>query len=904
MENAHGSENSEKIQTDSSATQSTDTSSKDMTSATTEHKHEHHANGVTESIKDSTTSQIQKDDVEMEEQLTKEESKSESSKIESEEKSAKESEDQSSNDQISPRDGRPKRDRKPSSLLGEDFETGDSLVGGRKAKSPTPPQSPIPLSQRRKKHTTTEGTESKTNEGGVDGGDATDAANELVKLASTATSEDGDEEESKEKEKPKEGVAKDEDDASVFYKEEETEPGSPMAIEPITGANLPEESEEKKRKRIESPAAEEEQSGDNDSRNHPKRIRFKYRDTDESAPTGPSTPTGTPTKDPLQRMEKLEKDARDEKQKRKQVEEENAQLRAEIRSLKKQIADLSKTPVAPVTPVSFSKIEGNEAFITDERFKKCHKILLSLMKHKFGHVFNESVDPVRLNIPDYFEVIRNPMDFGTIKLRIEGGKFYKAVEEFIGDVMLVFSNAKLYNGSGSDIWNMADTLEKIFEKKMAPIFSGDVRRVHIPTTPTIPMTVAPTYYAPPPPPETTQEMNKMMKQLADMQAAMINMQSNFEAMKKEKSTPPPPATYYRERERERIRDLSPPPELPRDRVPRKRDSVQKAERERPPKLEKPSPRVVKEPPPPPPPVDEDALLSTLNFADKRLSKCYKILSQLKKHKYSYPFLIPVDPVRDGAANYFEIIKHPMDFGTITKNLETLKYENIEDFSKDMYFVFNNAKTYNPVGSDIYVMADTLQKVFERKMAAEKMDVKGGSSPAREGESMEVAPATPTNTATPPPAKKSEDVKHMTSALKEMKDSMQQAKEIIGELKTGAPTKQKLATPKAETAEKTEKELKPMSFEEKYALSQKLSELSPDQLGNVVQIIKEHQPNLVQEPTGEIEINLDILDTAALRHLEKFVNECENRDKKKASKKQNRTGSGSDSESDTSSESDG
>lgn len=35
-------------------------------------------------------------------------------------------------------------------------------------------------------------------------------------------------------------------------------------------------------------------------------------------------------------------------------------------------------------------------------------------------------------------------------------------------------------------------------------------------------------------------------------------------------------------------------------------------------------------------------------------------------------------------------------------------------------VFKNAKTYNAYGSDIHVMADTLQKVFEKKMIAEKL----------------------------------------------------------------------------------------------------------------------------------------------------------------------------------------
>lgn len=43
-------------------------------------------------------------------------------------------------------------------------------------------------------------------------------------------------------------------------------------------------------------------------------------------------------------------------------------------------------------------------------------------------------------------------------------------------------------------------------------------------------------------------------------------------------------------------------------------------------------------------------------AEDDFAQCGFILTQLKKHKSSYPFLIPVDPKRDGVINYFDVIK--------------------------------------------------------------------------------------------------------------------------------------------------------------------------------------------------------------------------------------------------------
>ena len=52
------------------------------------------------------------------------------------------------------------------------------------------------------------------------------------------------------------------------------------------------------------------------------------------------------------------------------------------------------------------------------------KILTSLMRHQYGAPFNQPVDPVALNIPDYFEKITQPMDFGTIQVSIQFHHIY------------------------------------------------------------------------------------------------------------------------------------------------------------------------------------------------------------------------------------------------------------------------------------------------------------------------------------------------------------------------------------------------------------------------------------------------------------------------------------------------
>jgi hypothetical protein len=67
---------------------------------------------------------------------------------------------------------------------------------------------------------------------------------------------------------------------------------------------------------------------------------------------------------------------------------------------------------------------------------------------------------------DYPKVVKTPMDLGTVKKKLEGGA-YAHPREFKHDVCLVFTNCMTYNADGSEYFNMASSLKKIFEERYA-----------------------------------------------------------------------------------------------------------------------------------------------------------------------------------------------------------------------------------------------------------------------------------------------------------------------------------------------------------------------------------------------------------------------------------------------------
>lgn len=71
----------------------------------------------------------------------------------------------------------------------------------------------------------------------------------------------------------------------------------------------------------------------------------------------------------------------------------------------------------------------------------------------------------------------------------------------------------------------------------------------------------------------------------------------------------------------------------------------------------------------------------------------------------------------GLHDYFDVIKHPMDLGTVKSRLNMNWYKSPREFAEDVRLTFSNAMTYNPKGQDVHVMAEQLSKVFEEKWSS-------------------------------------------------------------------------------------------------------------------------------------------------------------------------------------------
>lgn len=330
--------------------------------------------------------------------------------------------------------------------------------------------------------------------------------------------------------------------------------------------------------------------------------------------------------------------------------------------------------------------------------------------------------------------------------------------------------------------------------------------------------------------------------------------------------------------------------------------------------------------------------------------CFNVLESMSKSKQAFLFAEPVDPEALNIPDYFTIVKHPMDYGTVKDKIKRGDYKGPEDFERDMELIFSNAILYNPVNTPTRSAAEQEQAVFRRKMAelkeqwAEKArkakaaaDAKsrkreraareeeaaaqasakkargdgfpghGGSMPGSVGGTFASAPlAGAFPSSIPQAAAGSMDPQQMAMMMAMMSSVGGNGPPDPSQLATMFSTFQAMVagnngaatptTPAAAHAPQPQpgKVLsnKPLSMREQQELANDVGQLNDSQMEEVVRLVRQR----MQVPeSGEIELDMASMDTDTLRALQQYVNPCVGKavpyvdaPKKRAPRKRQRT----------------
>lgn len=272
-----------------------------------------------------------------------------------------------------------------------------------------------------------------------------------------------------------------------------------------------------------------------------------------------------------------------------------------------------------------------------------------------------------------------------------------------------------------------------------------------------------------------------------------------------------------------------------------------------------------------------------------MRECQQILSKLMKHKHGWIFNSPVDVQALGLHDYYQIVKRPMDLGTVKSKLSRSLYDSPLDFGTDVRLTFKNALLYNPKGHEVYMLAEQFLKKFEEmfRSVLKKLEDDEDQQPRQAQQSglfVEDLPACSwSNVSTPDRVKKKPKLPNANARdIVRKPDRMQVPAAgastppppmLQSPVRTPSPKRVSPVKPMVRTKQPKPKAKDPnkreMSIEEKHRLSVGLQSLPEEKMPQVVQIIRKRNGHL-REDGDEIELDIEAVDTETLWELDRFV----------------------------------
>ncbi|XP_046730498.1 protein polybromo-1 isoform X3 [Silurus meridionalis] len=402
------------------------------------------------------------------------------------------------------------------------------------------------------------------------------------------------------------------------------------------------------------------------------------------------------------------------------------------------------------------------------------QLLDTVLRHsEHGRLVSELFQrlPSKIQYPDYYAVIKEPIDLKAIAQRIQIG-YYKSVNHMSKDIDLLVKNAKTYNEPGSQVFKDANTIKKIFSQKkmelehMEPIKSSirirNRKSVHGDRLSSITMALqygsesdedgiltGSVHYD-----EGESEAESIHSNM-DMTNPIFQM---FEAIRGGRNSQgqliaePFLQLPSRKDYPDYYQQINQPISLQQIREKMKNNEYESVEQmdtdlnvmfenakrynvsnshiyKRALKLQhilqmkrKELGRREDE--------DGDSMLSsTLSDGSTTKRKSYKKNTKKNRLKSLYQAvtetrelgtgrrlcdLFMVKPSKKDYPDYYKIILEPMDLRTIDHNIRADRYSNEDVMVEDMKLMFRNARHYNEEGSQVYNDANTLEKIMREK----------------------------------------------------------------------------------------------------------------------------------------------------------------------------------------------
>jgi bromodomain-containing factor 1 len=463
-----------------------------------------------------------------------------------------------------------------------------------------------------------------------------------------------------------------------------------------------------------------------------------------------------------------------------------------------------------VSAANGSRNEGKS--ITKAQNKFLLYAVRNVKRTKDAKWFNEPVDEVKLGLPTYYDVIKNPMDLRRVESKLKE-EMYHNVDDVVSDVDLVAANARAFNGPDHAVTKAAESVKAAFRKSLPNVPKPDV--------------VEPT------------PAEKKAKKLAPS-GPHKDPGSRRPSRTAATAASPTGESSPRFALKEGVPII-------------RRDSIATDGRPK---------REIK------PAQPRDLPYSASKPKKKKfqleLKFCQLVVDEMMKPKhagYGSPFQYPVDPVALNIPTYHQIIKKPMDVSLVHKKLKDGEYEKASDFENDMRLIFANCYKFNVPGDVVYGMGKTYEKVLDNKLA--------GKAKWLEEHTPASAPQTPESVSEEEEDEEDEDSEDEAAAeLEKLKRQIAAISENIEQINKVKAKKQKEKLAKAKAKKSSKKESKGqahtgnakgdkkrsksgkkenktpyVTYDMKQEISTSINNLPVDKMGHALTIIRENMPSL-------------------------------------------------------------